>query len=171
LIEYLSGELYSLGYKVSVRSQKVKVPKTRKRTPVQVALIELRGRLGHSQESLARQLKVSLPTVGKWETTTPPTAVALAVLYKLAADNGHEKLARVFDTALEQLKATRPRIVQDIRQEQMRWTQIDMLLGEIQTEAERLKDQGSPDGKRIYDLANDMWQVLAEIHLWSWRNK
>ena len=120
---------------------------------------------------MAGRLGCSLQTIARWETVMEPQSAALAVLCNLAAENHYHDLAYLFGKARERLKRTQPVIAQKAHEEQRRWAQIDVLLAEIQTIAERLEDQGNPDGKRIYDLGNDMWQALEQIYLTSWRSK
>jgi transcriptional regulator with XRE-family HTH domain len=145
--------------------------RVKKRTPLQRALIELRQKLGHSQESLARALNVSLPTIGKWESMTEPKGISLALLEKTARENQLPKVAAVFQDALDKLKTTAPRDAQAIHDERMRWTALDEIIGRIQQEAEALKEKKNPAGQRIYDDCNAAWLLLEEIHSFSWRNR
>jgi hypothetical protein len=120
---------------------------------------------------MSARLGCVLGTIARWETVTQPPSAALTVLRDWAQEREYSDLADVFSKALERRTRTEPVLVQKAREEQLKWAQLDVLLSEIQGAAERLKDQGSPDGKRIYDLANDMWQALDQIHLTSWRSK
>jgi transcriptional regulator with XRE-family HTH domain len=69
------------------------------RTPISQALIELRTRLGDSQQAFSNRLGVALQTVTRWETSSPPTGMALSRLGALAVDCGHPDLSAVFATA------------------------------------------------------------------------
>jgi hypothetical protein len=120
---------------------------------------------------MATRLGCALQTIARWETTKEPQSAALTVLEGLATDKRYSDLAGVFAKAQKRTKRTQPVLAQKAYEEQSRWVQIDGLLAQMQTIAERLKDQGSADGKQIYDLANDMWIVLEQIHLMSWRSK
>ena len=52
----------------------------KQRTPEQVALIELRARMMNmSQQQFAEYLRVSLPTVGNWESRNPPGGYTLLI--------------------------------------------------------------------------------------------
>ena len=143
----------------------------KQRTPVQRALIELRKRMGHSQESLARTLNVSLPTVGRWETTLEPKGINLARLEKIATEKQLPEVAAVFQAALDKLKDTAPRDAQAIHDEKMRWAALDDIVSRIQEEATALKEKKNPAGQRIYDACNEAWLVLEQIHAFSWRNR
>jgi transcriptional regulator with XRE-family HTH domain len=134
-------------------------------------LIELRRRLGVTQQIMATRLGCSLQTIARWETIMEPQSAALIVLRDLAEEKKYADLAKVFAKTLERVKRTQPVVAQKAHEEQVRWAQVDVLLAEIQNIAEGLRDQGNIDGKRIYDLGNDMWQALEQIHLMSWRNK
>ena len=146
-------------------------PTSRRRTALSKALIELRGRLGVTQQIMATRMGCALQTIARWETTMVPPSAALSLLHGLATEEKHSDLALVFAKALERAKRAQPVLAQKAQEEQMRWSQVGYLVAEIQTIAQRLKDQGNADGKQIYDLANDMWLVLEQIHLTSWRSK
>jgi len=74
-------------------------PLSTHRTPISQALIELRTRLGDSQQAFSNRLGVALQTVTRWETSNPPTGMALSRLGALAVDCGHPDLSAVFATA------------------------------------------------------------------------
>src|SRR5215831_8894120 len=104
--------------------------KKKSRPKVSEALIELRRRLDHTQESLARSLNVSLQTVALWETKRPPTGIVLTRLEQLALRYDYADLAEVFDHALQ---AGPRRSREDIAVERARWEEIDLSLGELVT--------------------------------------
>ena len=150
--------------------------KKRTRTPVQRALIELRTKLGHSQESLAREMDVTLPTVGKWETSTPPAGVALAALHALAVMKGHPELGQVFIDELHKLQGIYARKANDILDEIARWQKIKAhltTLGQIDaavrsaTSLKEAKEAVAP----MYDLLVEFERVLAAAQKWSWKNR
>lgn len=143
----------------------------RKRSPVAGALIKLREKMGETQSSMAQLLDVETATVGRWEIANGPTNIVLVRLLEIAEERSYAELAKVFKDALERMKKAQPRKARDIDQERLRWAALDGHLGDIQQEAERLKAEGHPSGKVIYDLCNDMWVVLEEIQKWSWRNR
>jgi transcriptional regulator with XRE-family HTH domain len=64
------------------------------------AVKELRHALGLSQQAFATQLGLSIRAVVNYEKDRAPTARALAQLEKLASDNDHSELARIFRDAL-----------------------------------------------------------------------
>ena len=48
-------------------------PSVKPKNSVSVTLIGMRRQLGMTQAELARALGVALPTVGRWESWSPPT--------------------------------------------------------------------------------------------------
>jgi transcriptional regulator with XRE-family HTH domain len=74
----------------------------KKRTPIQEAVIEMRKRLELTQQQLSEALGVVLPTVGRWESSRPPSGFSLARLYMYAQrfDNTRD-LSEIFWQAAE----------------------------------------------------------------------
>src|SRR3982751_6077157 len=64
----------------------------------QMAMVELRERLGITQKTLSERLRVTPTTVARWETSHPPPAHVCAKLGFLAEQAGHGDLARRFLT-------------------------------------------------------------------------
>src|SRR5215831_4363478 len=95
---------------------------SKRRTPLQKAIVALRRELNLTQEGLAREMGVTLPAVGHWETDSRPGNIALARLEQLAA--AHPDLAAIFHGELEELKKTQWRKANDILDEVARWQQI-----------------------------------------------
>ena len=62
---------------------------------------EMRGRLGITQEELAAQLGVTLPTINRWENgRVAPSKLAIRQIEQLLrnmADDGEDLLAKLFD--------------------------------------------------------------------------
>jgi transcriptional regulator with XRE-family HTH domain len=76
------------------------------KSPVSLALILMREQLGYvSQEQFAKLLHVSLPTVGRWETTSPP---GRSTLYRIVCFARLKKLpiAAVLQHELEKERYT-----------------------------------------------------------------
>jgi transcriptional regulator with XRE-family HTH domain len=104
----LAERIYPSGYKhlyISVE------PKSRKKTPVQKALIEMRRRLQLTQQQLAIALKVGLPTVGRWESTRSPTGSSLLQLARFAHDAGEHESYLVFLKAAMQARASKVPVI------------------------------------------------------------
>ena len=148
-----------------------------KRAPLQKALIELRRRTGHTQESFSRVLGVSLPTVGHWEAKGRlPLDIVLARLADIATKAGHADLAQVFMGGLDELKASRAQKAEDILDEIDRWHKINASLhwlGEIETavrEATSL-EEARAEIEPMYDVLVKLEKVLADVQRWSWRNR
>ena len=132
------------------------------------ALIELRRRLGETQESLARRLNVSLQTVALWETKRPPQGIVLALLSRLAEQHQHADLAQIFLGAVE----NEPRLVRDdLRVEQRRWEMILNGLKEIQDEATQLNSVAPAAAMRLRQIAEGVESLALEARAWSWRNQ
>jgi transcriptional regulator with XRE-family HTH domain len=70
-----------------------------KRTAVQDAVLDLRHRLGMTQERFALALHVGLVTVARWERSREPTGISLARLELLAIQLNQQELANIFHTA------------------------------------------------------------------------
>ena len=81
----------------------MRTKKARSKSPVSIALRELRQRVGFSQEALARELMVSLQTCTLWETKRPPSGIMLVRLSEMAEYYGHTDLKAVFEEALKKL--------------------------------------------------------------------
>ena len=70
-----------------------------KRTAVQDAVLDLRHRLGMTQERFALALHVGLVTVARWERSREPTGISLARLELLAIQFNQQELANIFHAA------------------------------------------------------------------------
>jgi len=70
------------------------------RNDVQQAIVELRRRLGMTQQALAVHLGKAVVTVARWETTRPPKGESLVALIRMAQAAGHDDLAAVFTRSL-----------------------------------------------------------------------
>jgi transcriptional regulator with XRE-family HTH domain len=73
---------------------------TKKKTQVQLALIELRRRLGMTQQGLSEALHVTMVSVCRWETSRPPAGLSLIRLAKYARDAGLNDVAVIFEEEL-----------------------------------------------------------------------
>lgn len=143
-----------------------------RRTPVSRALIELRSRMGETQQSLSALLGCSLQSVARWETTAPPVNMALANLHRMAAGAGHHDLAKVFMDALEALKGKQRRKLDDTMDEINRWHEITDHLRVFREEVEKLrgeklKDTGLPE--RMEKRFLEFETVLAAVQRRAWR--
>jgi transcriptional regulator with XRE-family HTH domain len=141
---------------------------------VQKALIELRRRLGETQQSMSDRLGVSLQSIARWETSDPPVNITLATLHQIAEDNGHHDLADAFKAALDVLKEAQQRKANDILDEIARWHMIRDHLTSLGQEADRLRNEKLKDvelPQRIVDRLTALDQVLAAAQKWSWRNR
>jgi transcriptional regulator with XRE-family HTH domain len=144
------------------------MPKRKSRPELSKTLIELRKRLGETQESLARRLNVSLQTVALWETKRPPQGIVLLRLSSLAAEHQHADLAQIFEGAVD--NETR-QVRDDLRLEQSRWERILRGLAEIKYESELLRSVDPRLRDRIQDIADNLIRVALEAREWSWRNQ
>ena len=144
------------------------MPKRKSRPELSRTLIELRKRLGETQESLARRLTVSLQTVALWETKRPPRGIVLLLLSGLAEHHQHADLAKIFAEAV----ANEPRLVRDeLRVEQRRWETILSGLMEIQDEATQLNSVAPAAAVRIRQIAEGIHMLAMEARSWSWRHQ
>jgi transcriptional regulator with XRE-family HTH domain len=141
--------------------------KRKSRPELSSALIELRKRLGETQESLARRLNVSLQTVALWETRRPPQGIVLLRLSSLAEEYQHTDLAQIFEAAVD--NETR-QVRDDLRLERQRWERILRGLAEIREEAERLRDDPRVRD-RIQEIAESLVGIALAAREWSWRNQ
>lgn len=64
------------------------------------AVLELRTKLGCSQDEFAKRIGVTTRSVSRYETGSHPSSNVLAVLIRLARDLGRLDLAEVFETEL-----------------------------------------------------------------------
>ncbi len=65
-------------------------------------MIHMRQQLGLTQAELARALRLTLPTIGRWESWNPPTGSALDMLGRFARNRGLDAFASVFEAALDE---------------------------------------------------------------------
>jgi hypothetical protein len=142
-----------------------------RRTPVQAAMVELRARLGLSQQDLSNLLGVGLPSVGRWETREDPAGIMLANLRDLATKHGHGDLAAVFVKRLNELVSNFTRSAIDVFAEIQRWDGIKAHLDALIAESKDLKRAGNPAGERIHNHVRDLSAVLDLAKRWSWRNR
>jgi transcriptional regulator with XRE-family HTH domain len=144
---------------------------------LQRAIIGLRHALNLTQEGLAREMGVTLPAVGHWETDTRPGNIALARLEQLAA--AHPDLAAIFHDELQRLKTTQWRKANDVLDEVERWHQIKDHLAALGEEADKLRlvDQDQiaqakdQIAQAIVKNLVELEKVLAAAQRWSWRNR
>jgi DNA-binding XRE family transcriptional regulator len=139
----------------------MRTTKSRLKSPVSTALRELRQRVGFSQGTLARELKVALQTCVLWETKRPPSGIMLVRLSELAEYYGHADLQKVFEQALKKLP---PVVLADIEAERSRWKEINAYLDSIQ-------DSSTLDPVEISQHCDDIRQLLEQIRAWNWRNQ
>jgi transcriptional regulator with XRE-family HTH domain len=140
------------------------------RTPEQRALIELRTRMSLSQQEFSEYLKVSLPTVGNWETRNPPGGYTLLILQWTALKHGHRDLAKVFEASVERLKEDDSRLWRELDAEWRRWEQIDIHLTYILSDEYKLKEAGNPT-LTIAKHARALGDELHKVRISTWRNR
>ncbi len=149
---------------------KTKTKTKPRRAPLQRALIELRRRTGHTQESFSRELGVSLPTVGAWEANGRlPLDIMLARLADIARKNGHDDLATIFHGGLLELQKDRAQKAADIFDEIGRWHEIMNHLAAFRVEVENLSDEKLKE--RMMNRFIEFEKVLSAVQRWSWRNR
>jgi transcriptional regulator with XRE-family HTH domain len=73
---------------------------TRKKTPIQQAIINLRERLHLTQQQLAMAMNVTVVSVCRWETSRPPAGFSLVQLMDFARRSGAADLADIFEKAV-----------------------------------------------------------------------
>jgi len=76
-------------------------PSVKPKNSVSVTLIGMRRQLGMTQAELARALGVALPTVGRWESWSPPTGKSLERLVLFAEEKGLSTTSADLRTELE----------------------------------------------------------------------
>jgi transcriptional regulator with XRE-family HTH domain len=148
------------------------------RSPLKRAVIALREKLGHTQESFARLLNVSTVTVGKWEGPSghEPVDIMLARFAQMAREAGREDLEQVFNAELRGIGEARSQKANDILNEIERWHKINAYLKELgQIDAAVRAAKGLPTAKAaiepMYDLLVEFQKTLAAAQAWSWRNR
>jgi transcriptional regulator with XRE-family HTH domain len=122
----------------------------------------LRELSGLSQQFLATKLNMSTRALSQYESGKTPEPKQLLALCAYAYKAERRDLCRVFIDTLNREMDVPSGFRVDLHQKKL-WLQLESLVPEIQTAAERLKDKGNADGKLIYDLCNDMWLVLEQI--------
>ena len=145
-------------------------PTSRRRSPVSKALIELRRRLGESQESMAQKLGCALQSIARWETTSEPQSVTLWRL-DIAREHHFDDLGKVFGEATDRFKQTDRREAEKIEMDVQRWGDIQAGLIELAEEGMNLSREGHPAGARIQEIALRVGGLATQARWWSWRNK
>lgn len=84
--------------RVQTRQTRVQTRQTRS----QCAVIQLRKTLGLTQQELAVQMGKAVVTIARWETSRPPTGVALVELEQVALNGGQRELATMFKSLAEE---------------------------------------------------------------------
>ncbi len=75
---------------------------TKKRTPIQEAVVALRKRLQLTQQQLAVAMNVTVVTVCRWETSRPPSGLSLLQLDGFARGSGANEIAETFKAAISE---------------------------------------------------------------------
>lgn len=78
-------------------------PPSRQKTLLSKNVIELRKRLGLTQQAFSQEVGVTLATVARWESAVPPRGPSLRTLRDFAKKKGYLDLAEEFNNSLEQL--------------------------------------------------------------------
>jgi hypothetical protein len=132
-------------------------------------LIELRRRLGETQQSMAVRLNVALQSISRWETVTEPQGVTLWRLWELAREHGYDDLRAVFQAALDKFKQTDRHKAEDVLNDVERWRKIQAGLIELMEIGMSLGD--TPPGPRIAELAGRVGALTDQARMWSWKNR
>jgi transcriptional regulator with XRE-family HTH domain len=77
-------------------------PTSRKKSAVSLALTALREAVGDTQQQFAVRLGTTVVTIGRWETSHPPSGKTLERLLKLAKKHRHAESVQIFEAALGQ---------------------------------------------------------------------
>lgn len=109
------------------------------KTPVQEALINLRVKLGLTQQDVADALDVTQISVCRWETCRPPSGWSLAMLANWAREEKAEEVAQVFEQALERAAGPHRRPNWGSRRDQ--FAQILKRLERIEAKLDRLSER------------------------------
>jgi transcriptional regulator with XRE-family HTH domain len=75
-------------------------PTSRAKNPVSAALTDLRESLGDSMQEFSNRMGVALTTIGRYETSHPPTGKALRRFHALAKRYDHAPACKVFGEAI-----------------------------------------------------------------------
>ena len=146
-------------------------PASRRKTPIQKALIEMRRRLKHSQQSMSEFLGIAMQTIARWETSGEPGAPALVMLWNLAKTYKFDDLSAVFEAEIRGMKEDDPRRSDRIQLDLERWTKIMGLLGEIAAIGHQLTAEGHPEGTRLSIFAREVTELSEQACRWAWMNK
>jgi hypothetical protein len=133
--------------------------------------MELRHRLGETQQSMAGRLGCALQTIARWETLGEPQSVMLWRLWELARDHHYDDLRDVFQTALDKFKLADRRKAEAAQNDAERWAEIQAKLIELMEEGMKLSKEKHPAGRRITEIAARLGGLTTSAREWSWRNK
>jgi transcriptional regulator with XRE-family HTH domain len=89
-------------------------PTSRPRSKISSTLIRLREHFGESQEKFADRLQVALATLGRWESSSPPTGRSLDRLAQIAVQSSREDLAKQFRAAFRRVALVDLRHILDL---------------------------------------------------------
>lgn len=76
-------------------------PTLKKKSPLSQAIVDIRAKLGESQQAFANRLGMALQTVARWETQGPPSGYILVRLEQIARQADLPAAANVFSSAVE----------------------------------------------------------------------
>src|SRR5215471_8057275 len=99
-------------------------PASRQKSAVAQALIELRHRLGETQQSMAVRLGTTVTSVARWESASKPGGVMLMNFWLLAREQGYKDLTKVLHRALEELERAERRKADEWLQQHERWMKL-----------------------------------------------
>jgi transcriptional regulator with XRE-family HTH domain len=74
-------------------------PSAKEKQQISLAVIELRRRLGETQQDFANRLGIALPTVARYETSSPPRGAVLDRIAQLARENHFVDIAEDLEDA------------------------------------------------------------------------
>ncbi len=146
-------------------------PTSRRRSPLAKALIELRSRLGETQQSMAVRFGVAVQTIARWETTGEPQSIMLWRLWELAREHQYDDLRDIFVAALDKFKLAERRKAENMMNDIERWREIQAGWIQVMEEGMKLSAENHPAGARITQLAARLGELTTKAREWAWGNR
>ena len=147
-------------------------PTSREKSAVARALIELRRRLGETQQSMAVRLGTTVTSVARWESMPDrqPNAVMLMNFWLLSREHGHRDLMKVLQQALHALEKAEQRKAEQWREQHERWMKLLRTAEALLELANQFAAENHPSAPKLLGLAMENAALAKAGWSGSWGN-
>ena len=145
-------------------------PASRQKSAVAQALIELRHRLGETQQSMAVRLGTTVTSVASWESASKPGGVMLMNFWLLAREQGYKDLTKVLQRALQELERAERRKADDWLRQHERWMKLKNSSAALEEIANQLLTEGHPCGSKLAHVSAEIASLAKAGWSRSWES-